>query len=406
MKKTWCGVAVVVTVCLTTISVAQQYNITGAGARAEGLGGAFIGVADDATAVVWNPAGLSQLERPEASVVGKYVMEKTDYKDNTDPSFNESTSANHAVFNFGSLAIPFKIGSMNVVAAAAYQRQLDFYYSYKQPGLDIEEKGGTDTFTPGIGIQVSPIISLGLAGNIWFGSDDYSEKYDVPTPSVPNTTYNGKPSGFNMVFGGMVDFGGLKRPVPLKIGATVRTPFTLSSTYSFRWDPAFFNILSDASASRKVQMPTMIGLGASYRIGENLTVAADFEMRAYGDKKAFLDISTSGITAKDTSQLSESKKNLNQFRVGAEYLIVSDAGVFPVRVGYHNVPTLLAYTDANGDPTDQQVIGDGFSAGTGFISGSFALDVTYSYVSYQAGGVYSTTDYKTSAITGSLIIYF
>ena len=41
----------------------------GSGARALGQS-AFIAVADDATAASWNPAGLINLERPEASFVG------------------------------------------------------------------------------------------------------------------------------------------------------------------------------------------------------------------------------------------------------------------------------------------------------------------------------------------------
>ena len=43
--------------------------VVGSGARAFGMGGAFIAVADDATAASWNPAGLSQLEKPELSGV-------------------------------------------------------------------------------------------------------------------------------------------------------------------------------------------------------------------------------------------------------------------------------------------------------------------------------------------------
>jgi hypothetical protein len=39
-------------------------GITGAGARAMGMGGAFIAIADDATAASWNPSGLAVLERP------------------------------------------------------------------------------------------------------------------------------------------------------------------------------------------------------------------------------------------------------------------------------------------------------------------------------------------------------
>jgi len=57
--------------CVTSLSYAQNinWNLTGAGARAAGFGGAFIGVADDATAISWNPAGLTQLIDPEASAV-------------------------------------------------------------------------------------------------------------------------------------------------------------------------------------------------------------------------------------------------------------------------------------------------------------------------------------------------
>ena len=42
----------------------------GAGARALAMGGAFIAVADDATAGSWNPAGLALLDRPQASFAG------------------------------------------------------------------------------------------------------------------------------------------------------------------------------------------------------------------------------------------------------------------------------------------------------------------------------------------------
>ena len=55
----------------------------GSGARAQGMGGAFIAVADDATAASWNPAGLVQVERPEVSLVGAYVDRKEDYSSDT-----------------------------------------------------------------------------------------------------------------------------------------------------------------------------------------------------------------------------------------------------------------------------------------------------------------------------------
>ncbi|HEU0105012.1 MAG TPA: hypothetical protein VFT38_02495, partial [Vicinamibacteria bacterium] len=41
----------------------------GSGARAAGMGDAFVAVSDDGTAASWNPAGLAQLRQPEFSLV-------------------------------------------------------------------------------------------------------------------------------------------------------------------------------------------------------------------------------------------------------------------------------------------------------------------------------------------------
>src|SRR2546427_10408748 len=57
-----------------------QFNFNSPGARALGMGGAFIGVADDATAVVTNPAGLVILQRPELSGEVKYSQFTTRIK--------------------------------------------------------------------------------------------------------------------------------------------------------------------------------------------------------------------------------------------------------------------------------------------------------------------------------------
>ena len=62
---------------LSTGAMAQQgpssleFSFSNPGARSLGFGGAFSGLADDATAAFANPAGLVQLARPEVSVEGR-----------------------------------------------------------------------------------------------------------------------------------------------------------------------------------------------------------------------------------------------------------------------------------------------------------------------------------------------
>lgn len=53
------------------VNAGIQFNFSVPGARSLGLGGAFIALADDATAAYANPAGLTILSRPEVSVEGR-----------------------------------------------------------------------------------------------------------------------------------------------------------------------------------------------------------------------------------------------------------------------------------------------------------------------------------------------
>jgi long-subunit fatty acid transport protein len=48
-----------------------------AGARPEGMGGAFVGVADDISAIFWNPAGLSMLGSQEGSFMHTAYLAET-----------------------------------------------------------------------------------------------------------------------------------------------------------------------------------------------------------------------------------------------------------------------------------------------------------------------------------------
>lgn len=67
MKSAW----LMVCICLVLVSgaratkLAGEFLATGFGAKALGMGGAFVSVADDASAVYWNPAGLTMIDRSE-----------------------------------------------------------------------------------------------------------------------------------------------------------------------------------------------------------------------------------------------------------------------------------------------------------------------------------------------------
>jgi hypothetical protein len=391
-------------ILLSPAALAQDWNITGAGARAEGFGGAFIGIADDATAIVWNPGGLGQLERAEVSAVGRYISETSEFKSllPTDP-YTQSSSQSHFNFNFASLAVPFKAGSTNIVLAAAYQTQLDFYAAFTDINRNTtESSGAASTVTPGIAFRFGPVFAVGAAANIWMGSFEYTTTYSNGQTDKLNPAF----SGLNFGAGALLDFGGMASPVPLKLGVALKTPFTLKADVDYSIGGA------TGQATSEVEMPLMIGVGASYRIGQAFTVAVDYELRQYKDKK----ITTSESGFSSSEPLSDSNSDLNQVRAGVEYLIVMKGGVIPIRAGFRTAPTVFANYRWNRDSLTYdpsgQVSGIGYSVGTGFISSSFALDFAYSREQRDeqtwtdAGVTDFTSNYRADRFSLSLIIYF
>ena len=339
-----------------------------------GMGGAFIGLADDATAISWNPGGLTQLYKPEVSLVSRFVGESYD-----DEFYEEKYTQNHFALNFGSAAYPFMDGKF--VVAAAYQQQLDMYNNWYD---DSSDSGGAYTISTGIAYQVLPIVSIGLSTNIWLGkwkSEDSFGSNDI------------KFSGFNMNIGAMLNLRNLSNSIPLQVGFSTRTPFDLS----VKVDDGF------NSWTNKVEMPLMMGFGAAYFLGENLILSADFEMRNYGKSKIIYDDGSSVY-------LSNSEENVNQLRIGAEYMLVTDFAAIPVRAGIKTVPTLLAHWDESGYP-DGQVVGSGFALGTGLIFEKIAIDVTYDIETYTQD-YFDTlgSEYTNTTIKGNLgisgIYYF
>jgi hypothetical protein len=90
-----------------TVEISSSPNPVGSGARALGMGGAFIGVADDATAASWNPAGLIQLETPEMSFVGAYNHRSEDTTYVAFPEASGPQSVTTWDVNYLSAAYPF-----------------------------------------------------------------------------------------------------------------------------------------------------------------------------------------------------------------------------------------------------------------------------------------------------------
>jgi len=119
----------------------------GSGARALGLAGAFTAVADDATAASWNPAGLIQLERPEASfmlrdtrVVQEHHMDSESFSVGEDKFDNDN-------LNYMSAVYPFRLAKRNFVFSLNYQEAYDFNQKFTADIQSVSSQSHQDSST-------------------------------------------------------------------------------------------------------------------------------------------------------------------------------------------------------------------------------------------------------------------
>ena len=71
------------------------FNLANPGARSMGMGGAFLGLADDSTAAYTNPAGLTQLVTPEVSAEVRHTEYSLPYVNGGSATLVSGQSGNH-----------------------------------------------------------------------------------------------------------------------------------------------------------------------------------------------------------------------------------------------------------------------------------------------------------------------
>ena len=123
-------VSLLVAMTATTAAQDVSLNRSGSGARAAGMGNAFIAVSDDGTAASWNPAGLAQLREAELSLVhstGRRNRQFDGFRTNDGSSVftNVATGNTTADIEFASAAVPFRVAGRPVTLQVGWRRLYD-----------------------------------------------------------------------------------------------------------------------------------------------------------------------------------------------------------------------------------------------------------------------------------------
>jgi long-subunit fatty acid transport protein len=387
-----------------------SYLGLGYGARALGLGTAFTAVANDFSAVYWNPAGLGQIGRNEVSLGLSYASFNNDATlFGTKESFSNSSTNLNA---FG-LVYPFPVRKGNLVFAIGYGKQTDFTsalgfngFNFKSSTVSYPDNiqingkilrgGGINNWVAAGAVEAAPNLFIGASLTFISGSYTYTRDYledDIDNnyylyQYIQKYTIDEDIGGFTARVGILHEFANKQG----RIGFNIKFPSYLSMRDNYSEDQQFLqdNPALDSLdyysgiSEFDIVSPFVFSGGISWRFGDlMLSVGADYtDWTQMEFKNTYADLMQENTVIKEDMQ-----PTVN-LRTGAEFAIPGTD--LEVRGGFAYLPSPYVF-DAS--PKDQKYI----TGGLGWIvENSFKFDIGYAYGWWETDHVieYATTAEK------------
>jgi len=377
------------------IDIMGSPNPVGSGARALGMGGAYIGIADDATAASWNPGCLIQLWNKEISFSISHNLR------NDSPQYPDTfmSSGEYSIdlfdLNYLSVAYPFSIDGRHMIMSLNYQTLYDFYQTHHSHyyskeisgGLEgwwteqLNKKGYLKALSPAFAVQITPEISTGVSFN--FFNKAFGCKFEKTFVDQFRGHFYTYPHSYKNVYKEDFDFNGENFTFGLlwalnpclTIGAVYKTGFQADIHYKeshFYWkNDQLLDTIIASDEDQLMNMPSSYGVGFAIRFSD----AASIDLDAYKTNWQDYYITQANghkINPFTGNQQWKSKtKPTYQVRIGGEYLFISDKEYsIPFRCGFFYDP----------EPTSHQPDDFwGFSLGSGYNSGKFVFDMAYQF---------------------------
>jgi long-chain fatty acid transport protein len=372
---------VTVLVFLNSLSFSNGLNLNGIGARAVAMGGAFVGLADDFTAVFWNPAGIAQFDKKYFGFYGTDIIPSMSYMLEVPTIIGPVTLADAesvSKHNLAGLASYYHPVSENVVAGFAVYVPSGLGIEWKgedlaaisgiipNPNIDWMSKIFVITISPAIAFKVNEQFMIGATLNINRGSfktAQYAGAAMHPLLPVPidlgQQTLEMTGWGFGATFGVLV-----KPSEMFSLGATFRTPSKISfsgETFVSGIDqlaPLVGAIETTADVETDVTWPMWLAGGIAIKPVKSFTLTVDVQFTQWSKldeiELTFTDTAWAtlmGLT--EGNKLALKWDDKVQIRFGAEYWLSEK---FALRAGYYFDPgtapnetrnILLPITDFN-----------------------------------------------------------
>ncbi len=398
----------------------------GYGATAMGMGGAYVAIASDMSAIYWNPAGLAQLPGLQIAVDYRYMGDSDeDFADEIFPDRFESKQSFEVTGDqFQAVGVSYGIQTerMTIVPAFAWQRLaatgperlikqeagvVEFLSNtvfFQSEGTFSEEiKDDEEEFSFGIAARASKKIMIGgtwsflrSGPEINLSGDFHDSFLTVPvhtrTDLALQQTYREERSGNYLKIGllffpqARASFGGYVRfPYTLESDITLQKsgPFTTTDTFRnpdgsiIRVETTNGNLDLNVTAKSTIEFPMEWSAGIAIRPSNAVLVGGSVTYSDWKDVQRVVSDSSDPLVLQNETvpypalRPTAAQESLLQWRAGTEYLFGHFGRGLVVRSGIFRDGQ--PYADASGE----RVYFTGYSAGAGLGIGNWRLDAAY-----------------------------
>jgi long-chain fatty acid transport protein len=336
----------------------------GLGARATAMGGAFIAVADDWTAIYWNPAGLSQLKGSGVGLFTEYVQSRS-HDDNglANPTQAQLSQANvlrgdpfvqsggepsqfngrDSVSRSFLPAVGFYTHWKGFALAVGSYNPLGFSFDVSDrsiPGYDVSFKSSGYVLTHNVSVarEVYKGVRLGAGVNVLQAHlDRFSYKEAPAMGDAYSSSSKSDGLGVQGIFGVLVDLGSRWR-----LGGVYRTGSDISMNGELSVSDSLLpGPLQNEKSSftQKERNPATAGIGLSFLATPALTLAADWQRTQWSASRLDIGFDQPGALMQNQS-LDAGWSSTNRYRFGLEWRPLER---WSFRAGYFRDPQAVAF---------------------------------------------------------------
>ncbi|MDH4196275.1 MAG: outer membrane protein transport protein [Candidatus Aminicenantes bacterium] len=393
-KGKMAGALVVGLALVASLTWANGLNLNSLGTRALTMGGAYVGLANDFSAVFWNPAGAGFFKTKTFGFYGTDMIPTGTYKFEI-PLPNGSrltmvdakTNTKHYL---GALAAYYHpVGENLVVGLGVYTPSglgadwdgTDFASLSLGKSYEWTSMIGVVTISPLIAYRVNDMISVGATLNVNYGMFNiktHAGSVETALGTLDLGQYEESLSGWALG----ATFGVLVKPSDMfSFGLTFKTPFNvkLGGEANISNLP-LLKLNGQSDLDREVTWPMWLAGGVAFKPIPKLTLTGDIQYTQWST------IDTIDATYKDTywaafmgsagkDKMAMEWQSKSQIRFGAEYML---SPALALRAGYYWDPAPAP------DKTMNVLIPsynfNVLTFGVGYASGNLQLDFGVEYL--------------------------